>query len=87
MAIYVSELFKMVKNDPDSGICYLVSTTKDELLNEIKRIKIPEKNLRKDKNGILHVLLTKRQRRRVVDRGAHEISLEKLISKKKDWAE
>ena len=86
MAIYVSELSEIVKKDPDSGICYIVATTTHELLDEIKCLKISEKKLKKDDYGILHAILTKRKRRRAVERGAHEISLEKLITKKKDWA-
>ena len=88
MSIYVSELFSVRKSKdfPEGEACYLVSTTEEELLKEAECLKIDKSKIKKDENGILHMLLIRRKRRRAVDRGAHEISLEKLISKKKDWA-
>jgi len=88
MAVYVSELFDIRKSKdfPDGEACYIVATTKDELLDEAKCLKLDERKIKRDSNGILHFLLIRRKRRRAVDRGAHEISLEKLVKTKEKWA-
>lgn len=87
MAVYVDGLIKtnLTEKWSHKEACHMVADSLKELLHLGEKIGLKAEELNISLKGIPYFRLSKMKRRRAVERGAKELSVDALSVKKENW--